>query len=276
MSSEIVASSAAERRRFAEIAKSCPVKCKYVQQNVASLADYFAAIGGIISSTDTFWFRGHPESNRSLKPAALRPPTVAGRQAALDLISDFKRIAEAKLVRLPDADDEFKWAQIAQHYGLPTRLLDWTESATTALYFACLKPASDGIVFVMNPTELNRIGDPSQPRILDPQTDRELIFKFLKSGPRESKRRRYPIAVNPVWGSERIIVQRGTFTLHGAMFSLDKARVPSLVAVPILKESKPNLRNELRRVGVDEMTLFPELEHSCRHLSMCHGLMDFD
>jgi hypothetical protein len=120
MSPELVALSAAERRRFAEIAKSCPVRCKYVQQNVTSLADYFAAIGGVISSVDTFWFRGHPESNRSLKPAALRPLTVAGRQAALDLISDFKRIAEAKLARLPDADDEFKWAQIAQHYGLPT------------------------------------------------------------------------------------------------------------------------------------------------------------
>jgi hypothetical protein len=32
----------------------------------------------------------------------------------------------------------------------------------------------------------------------------------------------------------------------------------------------------LRRVGVDEMTLFPELEHSCRHLRMCSGLLEFD
>jgi hypothetical protein len=276
MSAELASLSVAERRRFGEIAKSCPVKCKYVQQRVTSLADYFAAMAGIISSVDTFWFRGHPESNRSLTPAALRPPTVIARQSALDLMADFKRIAETKLARLPDANDEFNWAQIAQHYGLPTRLLDWTESATTALYFACLKPAFDGIVFVINPGELNRFGGLSEPRILDPQSDRELILRFLRSGPREGKRRRYPIAVNPVWGSERIIVQRGTFTLHGATFSLDKAEAPSLVALPILRESKPNLRTELRRVGVDEMTLFPELEHSCRHLRMCRGLMDFD
>jgi hypothetical protein len=282
MTSELVPLSAAEKRRFAEIKKACPVKCKHVQQNVTSLADYFAAIGGIVSSVDIFWFRGQPESNRSLTPAALRPQTVSSRQAALDLISDFKRIAEAKLPRLPDADDEFKWAQIAQHYGLPTRLLDWTESATTALYFACLKPVLDGIVFVINPTTLNRRGDLSQPRILDPQTDRALILKYLRWGAREGKKGSYPIAVNPVWGSERIIAQRGTFTLHGSMFSLDRASedehedVPSLVAIPILHESKTRLRAELRRVGVDEMTLFPELEHSCRHLKMCKGLMEFD
>jgi hypothetical protein len=263
--------SAAEQRRLA----TCPVVCKRLLQKIASLADYFSLVGGLVSSDDTFWFRGHPEHQRSLTPAALRPTTEPERKKALDLISDFKRIAEAKLPRLPEPNDEFKWAQIAQHYGLPTRLLDWTESATTALYFACLKPESDGLVFVLNPTELNRLGD-LEPRILDPQTDRELILKFLKAGPREPKKRKYPVAVNPVWNSERLIVQRGTFTLHGSLFSLDKSRVPSLVAVPILKNSKPRLRSELRRVGVDEMTLFPELEHSCRHLKMCQGLMDFD
>jgi hypothetical protein len=198
------------------------------------------------------------------------------RKSALDLILDFRRIAEAKLPRLPEAHDDFKWAQIAQHYGLPTRLLDWTESATTALYFACLKQDTDGLVFLMNPTELNRLGELSEPRILDPQTDRNLILKFLNSGPREAKKKRYPLAVNPVWSSERIIAQKGTFTLHGPSFSMDKAKIPSLVAIPILREFKAQLRSELRRVGVDEMTLFPELEHSCRHLRMCRGLMDFD
>lgn len=180
---------------------------------------------------------------------------------------------------MPDAQDEFKWAQIAQHYGLPTRLLDWTESATTALFFACLKPTVDGLVFLINPIELNRRGDLSRSRILDPQADHELILKFLRAGAREAGRRSYPVAVNPIWGSERIIAQRGAFTLHGSMFSLDDAgedNVPSLVAIPILREAKARLRSELRRVGVDEMTLFPELEHSCRHLKMCRGLMDFD
>jgi hypothetical protein len=278
MASELGKPASAEKLRFAEIKKTCPVNCKYVQQKITSLAQYFEAMAGVISSVEIFWFRGQPDASfsPSLTPAALRHSTVEKRQAALDLISDFKRIAEAKLPRLPDAYDEFKWAQIAQHYGLPTRLLDWTESATTALFFACLKPTVDGLVFLINPVELNRLGDLSRSRILDPQADQDLILKFLRAGARQGKRTSYPVAVNPVWGSDRIIAQRGAFTLHGSMFSLDDARVPSLVAIPVLREAKARLRSELRRVGVDEMTLFPELEHSCRHLKMCRGLMDFD
>src|SRR4051812_42948910 len=122
-----------EQRRFL----SCPVKCKRLRERITSLADYFSAISGVVSANDTFWFRGHAEPQLSLTPGALRFPLFADRKRALDLMSDFKRIAEAKLPRLPELDDDFKWAQIAQHYGLPTRLLDWTESATTALYFAC-------------------------------------------------------------------------------------------------------------------------------------------
>jgi hypothetical protein len=264
--------STSERRRFT----TCPVRCKQLSNRIVSLADYFSAISGVVSTNETFWFRGHSQPQLSLTPGALRYSHIADRQRALDLMSDFKRVAEAKLTRVPDLDDEFKWAQIAQHYGLPTRLLDWTESAITALYFACLEPAFDAIVFVLNPIELNKLGDVRRDRILDPQGDRSLILQFLSSGARQTSKPRYPIAVNPAWSSERLIVQKGTFTLHGTMFSLDQAKVSSLVAVPILKEVKPQLRNELRRVGVDEMTLFPELEHSCRHLKMRSGLMNPD
>jgi len=187
-------------------------------------------------------------------------------------MGEFKRIADMKLRRPPNLDNELMWAQIAQHYGLPTRLLDWTESATAALYFACLKPDSDGIVFVLNPVDLNRLSYPAKPRVLEAQQDEKLTLRYLKSGTIEARRGNYPLAINPVWNSERLIIQKGVFTVHGARFSLDKGRVPSLAAVLILKEFKNQLRLELQRVGVDEMTLFPELEHSCTHLKRRYGL----
>jgi hypothetical protein len=61
------------------------------------------------------------------------------------------------------------------------------------------------------------------------------------------------------------MLQKGVFTLHGSRFDLDKDQAPSLVALPIVREAKGQLLVELERIGVDEMTIFPELEHSARH-----------
>ncbi len=188
-------------------------------------------------------------------------------------MAEFRRIAEIKLDRPPESQDELKWAQIGQHYGLPTRLLDWTESATTALYFACRNATSDGIVFVLNPVALNGLTYPLRPRILDTELDRNIIAKYLRSGPREGSGKNYPIAINPVWNSQRLIVQRGVFTLHGKRFSLDNGPIPSLAAVLILKGFKPVLVWELQRIGVDEMTMFPELEHASMQLKRRCGLI---
>lgn len=257
-----------EIKRF----KRSPVKCKRLSQKIASLAEFLAVISSAIAANERFWFRGHDDVTYSLTPSALRYSALSNRQKALALMADFKRIAELKLRRVPAPEKELEWALIAQHYGLPTRLLDWTESATTALYFACLKEDCDGLVFLLNPIDLNRLSYPLKPRVLDPERDSATISSYLGMGPQAAKNGRNPVAIYPVWNSERIIMQRGVFTLHGKVFSLDGGGISSLTAVPILKEFKSRLRDELQRIGVDEMTLFPELEHSCLHLKHREGL----
>lgn len=131
-----------ESRRFAD----CPVNCPRIRQRISSLAEFITVVSSVVSTDDTYWFRGHAGVDWSLTPSALRYGRIEDRKTALELMSEFKRIADIKLRRPPSPNDELMWAQIAQHYGLPTRLLDWTESATTALYFTCLLPEKDGIV----------------------------------------------------------------------------------------------------------------------------------
>jgi hypothetical protein len=239
---------------------------------VRNLADYFALISGVIRKDAPFWFRGHENLAWKLVPLALRYPTEHQRSNALALISEFMRIAEIKLPRPPQQTEKLKWIQIARHFGLPTRLLDWTENASFGLFFACRDVRQDGLVFMLNPIDLNRLSYPAKPRILDANLDGTEIEQYLGLDARFRSSGKNPIAINPVWNSERLMVQRGVFTLHGSRFDLSGDRIPSLVALPILKESKETLRRELGRVGVDEMTVFPELEHSCIHLRFKAGL----
>jgi len=257
-----------ERLNRSETARlsSGPVKCPHLSYKVQSLSDFFAVIASVIRKEDPFWFRGHSRADWNLVPMALRYATKAQRDRALSLISEFKRIAEIKLPRPPQHEEQLKWVQIARHFGLPTRLLDWTESATVALFFACEELGFDGIVFLLNPIDLNRLSYPTKPHVLDANLDGHEINRYLNLDAKYRPAGKNPIAINPVWNSERLILQRGVFTLHGSRFDLSGRRIPSLVALPILKEWKSGLRKELGRIGVDEMTVFPELEHSCRHL----------
>lgn len=259
--------SVTEFKRF----QLCPVDCPKLPDKILSLADYFAVISSVVSARTAFCFRGNCNLGHSLTPSALRYRTPEKRTAALQLLSEFKRIADIKLNRPPGFDNELMWVQIGQHYGLPTRLLDWTESAIAALYFACQQTESDGAVFILNPVELNRLSYPRKPRVLDPEEDKQLILSYLKSGVQGTKRGSYPLAVSPIWNSERLMIQKGKFTLHGNRLTL-RGKIPSLACLLVLREIKETLLLELERVGVDEMTLFPELEHACIHLKRHYGL----
>src|SRR5579863_5637037 len=86
-------SEAERRRRF----RLCPVKCEMDRHVVRSLSDYFSVISGFVIGDAMYWFRGHEQPQWGLTPRALRPTKLADRRRALDLIADFKRVAEAKL-----------------------------------------------------------------------------------------------------------------------------------------------------------------------------------
>jgi len=265
------------RRALRQRYRRCPIDCKiYLDNEIASLSDFFAVLYPLLEPNKVFWFRGHARRDWSLTPSALRYDDVESREQALGLVTDMKRFLEMKLPRPPAADDHLGWMQVAQHYGLPTRLLDWTQNAAVALFFACSEaPDVDGLVAILNPLELNQIVDPRLSRALNPGRDEDAktINPYFTLGGRVNPRGERTIAIDPTWNTERIALQQGVFTLHGSRkFDLDRNQASSLLYVPILKEHKPALLNELGRVGIGEMFIFPEPEHVCAHLRRTAGL----
>ena len=245
------------------------VRCPVVSTPIRSLADYFALLSDWAGKPARYWFRGQASADWRLLPSALRYATEPDRNRALALITDFKRVAEIKLPanRVPVLSDDLRWIQVGQHYGLPTRLLDWTESPLVGLHFACCEGANeDGLVFLLDPRSLNRYTVPAVTRVLDGNSDGHILERYLKLRGRLSPRGSGALAINPAWNNERIALQQGVFTLHGTHSAGIRHSTPSLVAIPVMSEAKEALLNELHSVGIDEMSLFPELEHAARQL----------
>jgi len=242
---------------------------------VRSLSQYMEVLDVALKSESGHrWFRGHSDLTWRLAPSALRYRRPANIRKALGLLVEFRRHADFRIERPPPFDDGLRWMQIAQHHGLPTRLLDWTSNAAAALYFTCVRTDRNGMVFFMDPTDLNFALLKGERRLLDPEEDRQLITPYIRLTERLDPRGRHKtVAIQPVVNSERIQLQRGAFTLHGNRnFDLAAKEAPSLCYLPVLAEDKPELLDQLNAVGIDEMSIFPEAEHICSHLRRAAGL----
>ncbi len=94
-------------------------------------------------------FRGLSDCNYTLETTLIR---LRGNFAALErhLLRNFRKYAHRDVV---ESDSMWHWLSVAQHYGLPTRILDWTYSPFNALHFATSnieKFGMDGIIWAVN------------------------------------------------------------------------------------------------------------------------------
>ena len=237
------------------------------------------------------WFRGVGKERYELVPRIYRGKQEIGWEynanEAVDMRAEFARRAKPFINRnLPYSIGEY--LHLMQHYGFPTRLLDWTEGALIALYFAIRIPRNDKTpcVWMLNPSWLNYVSDVTisnkktgESKSLVHYTDYNAVEEFpadriiRKYYLNEHKLAKLPVAVFPPHIDPRIVAQKSVFTIHGRLKNgfnmLFKKHPEAQVCMLRISSDKKRIEEmiiELNRLGMTETTLFPDLEGLSREI----------
>jgi hypothetical protein len=212
------------------------------------------------------WYRGMSNANYRLVPSLLRNPS--GLEKEREVFDDYERVAAH--LNGPRTND---WAMLfdMQHYGIPTRLLDWTDVLGVAVAFALYEAnddSGDSSIHVLDPIRLNQKSGKSG--ILRPTNDEKFQYKsvYWDNAPFKAV---YPIAIDGPLQNHRMIAQSGAFTVHGSDLDFFDGTGQDCVQKIILgPKAKPAAREFLEHANLNPFSLYPDLFGMARHIVRKH------
>ena len=230
------------------------------------------------------WCRGQERSEWPLVPKLYRG--IGG-----DLNTEYE-IREEFCTRAPALSDytrpsddrvlsKWEWYFMMQHYGAPTRLLDWTEAPLVSLYFAVRSNRGNfpAAVWILDAWWLNRtvirkdeVIPPADAGTLP--ADRKRVAPWLPDRFKKGVRLpHFPCAVYPTHTMRRISAQRSCFTIHGSAHEgFDEItrgrRRAKLTKIEIPAWEVRQVRDSLESYGIDETSIFPDLESLGRAVTL--------
>ena len=215
------------------------MKSEQIIGEVEAYDDLLAIIQDIPG--DLVGYRGESDFSRNLRASSGRHWNANNTEAReKELFRMFKRRAHSFMKLTTDWD----WLILAQHHGLPTRLLDWTENPMVAAFFAVENTVkdTDSVIYVYpNHKYINTQKTPDPYSVSSPS-------------------RVVPDHISP-----RITAQSGFFVIHPEPWN-DLRPLCDLKAIKIKKKFKSELKWILHRFGIHRASLFPDLDGIASHL----------
>jgi FRG domain-containing protein len=247
--------------------------------------DHSRADGGMLSD---LWYRGVNRHFDSQAPGVYRhsfterakkieaKDSIEGKRLRLerDTVSQFRSAGAAFLEGFSKAQIYF----VAQHFGMPTRLLDWSTNPLAALFFACDgQDDEDGFVYAMDAKHVipkDAKIQPGKKLYRGVMTMRHAVVEYAIGISLWEQIDRtctpYVLPVRPDVIPGRIGQQSSVFTLH--MHKANLVENSTLVTLMIDKASKPAMREELHRVNVNQFTTYYDLDHLSKEIKRAWGI----
>ena len=214
-------------------------------------------------------FRGLSNEDYKLETTLMR---LGGDYAELEhhILRNFSKYAHRDVVQ---TDSVWHWLSVAQHYGLPTRLMDWTYSPFVAMHFATANIErfdNDGVIWAVNYLKVHQLLPDRLRVVLDGEGANVFTVKMLTETMESLheldtlEQRDFVIFFEPPSIDDRIVNQIAFFSvISNPTLVLDNwlMKHPDVwrkIIIP--KELKWEIRDKLDQGNVTERVLFPGLD----------------
>ena len=226
---------------------------------IETVSDYINAVCDFAVENSTIWYRGQRDSAWKLQSSIERHEGWIRHE--MDMLMRFRQLAASRIPVIPN--DDWEWLCLAQHYRLPTRLLDWSENPLVGLFFAVEasppgQPETDSNVYALDASALNRTSYGADPGLLTLTSANEKLTDYYPG--RINSGVRAPLAVIVPQTFDRIVAQSGVFTIKHQLDvqNLDDSADQHIQRWTIPAEKKTTIRIQLAKLGITEATVYPD------------------